>query len=151
MECLVKQLKATINNSNLPVLAEYINNFKQGSYAIPSNTGTLSYADSANRCYIQGDSVMQAAIQVPIGTKISLYNPSNKKYQIYVTDWNGTTKTGNVDGQTYFSGSWKDKDIDITVTLGYAIIGFKLLDNSNNDLNFTPQDMIDDGVYVKIV
>ena len=148
MECLVKQLKATINNSNLPVLAEYINNFEQNFYAI--NNGSVIYGVIASRCYIPGDSVIQA-IQVPVGTKISLYNPSNKKYRIYVTDWNGITMTGNVDGQTYFSSSWKDKDIDTTITLGYAIISFKLLDDSNHDLNFTPQDMIDDGVYVKII
>lgn len=149
MECLVTKLKATVDNPNLPKLANYyFNNFIQGIYAVNSLDNKITFSPSSNRCYIPGTDKPQG-IEVPIGSKIQLVNPTDKNYLMMVTDWDGSTMTGNVVNETYYQSEWKTSSETYTTKLNCEMIAIKKV-VSGSAVDVTPQDLINDGVYIKV-
>ena len=148
MKCLVTKLKATVDNPNLPKLANYFNNFIQGFYGINSNNDViLSVPASSTRCYLPGTDKPQG-MELPVGSKIQLVNPTDKNYQMIVRDWDGSTMTGNVVNETCYMSTWLTSET-YTTKLNCEMIAIrKVVDNSDADI--TPQDLINDGVYIKV-
>lgn len=147
MECLVTKLKATVDNPNLPKLANYFNNFIQGYYAVDLD-GKIVFSANSKRCYIPGTDKPQG-IEVPIGSKIQLVNPTDKNYQMTVLDWDGSTMNGNVENETYYRSGWKTSSKTYTTKLNCEMIAIKKV-VSGSDADVTPQDLINDGVYIKV-
>lgn len=147
MECLVTKLKATVDNPNLPKLANYFNNFIQGFYAVAINSGNgIAFSASGTRCCIPGTDKPQG-IEVPIGSKIQLVNPTDKNYQMIVMDWDGSTMEGNVVNETYYR--FETSSETYTTKLNCEMIAIrKVVSGSSADV--TPQDLINDGVYIKV-
>lgn len=146
MECLVTKLKATVDNPNLPKLANYFNNFIQGFYGV-NRSGDILFAAISNRCCIPGTDKIQG-IEVPVGSKIQLVNPTDKDYQMNVFDWDGITMTNNVINETYYVSAGLTSGT-YTTKLNCVMIAIKkVVDNSDADI--TPQDLINDGVYIKV-
>ena len=146
MECLVTKLKATVDNPDLPKLANYFNNFIQGFYGIASN-GKIAFAKSSIRCCIPGTDKIQG-IEVPVGSKIQLVNPTDKDYQINIFDWDGSTMTNNVINETYYMSGWLTSET-YTTKLNCEMILIKKA-ASGPAADITPQDLINDGVYIKV-
>lgn len=139
MDCLVKKLKATVENSNLPILSEYYNNFVQGTRAIPIS-GTVAFApDTSNRV-----TTADSYLTVPVGTQISLLDPTGLYRFTAITDWDGVSETGNIEGTNY------DTVYNITsytVTRGNLLLSIRNI----GDEDITPSDLVSGGVYIKIV
>lgn len=147
MKCLVTKLKATVDNPDLPKLANYFNNFIQGFYGMdPSSNIVLS--TNSKRCHIPGTDKPQG-IEVPVGSKIQLVNPTDKNYQMNIFDWDGSTMTGNVVNETYYMSEWKTSSETYTTKLNCEMIVVKKV-VSGSDADVTPQDLINDGVYIKV-
>lgn len=146
MKCLVTKLKATVDNPNLPKLANYFNNFIQGFHGIDLD-GNVKFAKTSTRCCIPGTDKPQG-IEVPVGSKIQLVNPTDKNYQMLVFDWDGSSMNGNVKNETYYQTPWLTSETYTTKLNCEMITIRKVVDNSEADI--TPQDLINDGVYIKV-
>lgn len=147
MKCLVTKLKATVDNPNLPKLANYFNNFIQGLYAVDPKSN-INFAAISTRCCIPGTDKPQG-IEVPVGSKIQLVNPTDKNYYMIVVDWDGSTRTGNVINETYYQSGFITSSKTYTTKLNCEMIAIKKV-VGNSDADITPQDLINDGVYIKV-
>jgi hypothetical protein len=147
MKCLVTKLKATVDNPDLPKLANYFNNFIRGVYGVAPDGG-IAFSTMSKRCCIPGTDKPQG-IEVPVGSKIQLVNPTDKNYKMLVTDWDGSTMTDNVINETYYRSEWITSSKTYTTKLNCAMITIKKFVNGS-EVDITPQDVINDGVYIKV-